>query len=88
MIVRPLFESGENPNISLIVALAFGPRAVTAEEGIDALGEVDGLLPVDVDDEHRVFATAVVDDQREFIELIGASIVAEVLGNEVCETGE
>jgi hypothetical protein len=68
--------------------LAFGPRAVIAEEGFDALSEVGRLLTVDVDDECRVFAVAVVDDQREFGELVGVLIVAEVLGNEVCEIGE
>jgi hypothetical protein len=68
--------------------LAFGPRAVIAEEGFDALGEVGRLLTVDVDDERRMFAVAIVDDEREFVELVGVSIVAEVLGNEVCEIGE
>jgi hypothetical protein len=33
------------------VTLVFGPRAVIAEEGFDALGEVGELLTVDVDDE-------------------------------------
>ena len=61
---------------------------MVAEEGLDALDEVDGLLIADVDDERRVFAVAVVDDQRKFVELVGVSIVAEVLGSEVCEIGE
>ena len=47
------------------MALAFGPRAVVMEEGLDAFGEVGGLLTVDVDDECRVFRVAVVDDERE-----------------------
>lgn len=59
-----------------------------AKEGFDTLGEVGGLLTVDVDDERRVFAIAVVDGQREFVELVGVTIVAELLGNEVCEVGE
>ena len=85
---QQLLDSGENADIGLTVMLAFGPRAVIAEEGFDALGEVGGLLTVDVDDERRVFAVAVVDDQREFVELLGVSIVAELLGNEVGEIGE
>ena len=56
--------------------------------GFDALGEVGRLLTVDMDDERRVFAVAVIDDQREFVELVGVSIVAEVLGNEVGEIME
>ena len=87
-IVGRLFESGENADVGVIMALAFGPRAVFAEEGLDTLGEVGGLLTVDVDDECRVFAVAVVDDERELVELVGVTIVAEVLGNEVCEIGE
>ena len=70
------------------MALAFGSCAMLAEEGFDALGEVGGLLTVDVDDERRVFAVAVVDDEREFVEFLGVSIVAEFLGKEVGEIVE
>jgi hypothetical protein len=83
-----LLDGGEDADIGLAMTLAFGPRAVIAEEGFDALGEVGGLLTVDMNNERRVFAVAVVDDQREFVELVGVSIVTEVLGNEVCEIGE
>jgi hypothetical protein len=83
-----LLNGGEDTDIGLTVTLAFGSRAVFAEEGFDALGEVGGLLPVDVDDERRVFAVAVVDDQRELVELGGVSIVTEVFGNEVGKIGE
>ena len=86
--VKRLFESGENTDVGVIVALAFGPCAVFAEEGIDALGEVGRLLTVDVDDECRVFRVAVVDDERELVEFVRVTIVAEMLGNEVCEIGE
>ena len=86
--VKRLFESGENADVGVIVALAFGPRAVVAEEGFDALGEVVGLLTVDMDDERGVFVVAVVDDEREFVELLGVTVVAELLGNEVGEIGE
>jgi hypothetical protein len=83
-----LLDGGEDAYVGIVVTLAFGPRAVIAEEGFDALGEVGGLVTVEVDDERRVFAVAVVDDQREFGEFVGVSIVAEVLGNEVGEIGE
>ena len=83
-----LFEGGKDADIGVVVTLAFGSCAMIAEEVIDALGEVGGLLTVDVDDERRVFAVAVVDDRREFVELVGVSIVAKVLGNEIGEIGE
>ncbi len=70
------------------MALAFGPRAVVMEEGLDALGEVGGLLTVDVDDERRVFAVAVVDDEREFVEFLGVSVGPELVGKEVGEIVE
>lgn len=68
--------------------LAFGLRAVIAEEGFDALGEVGRLLTVDMDDERRAFAVAVVDDQRELVEPLGVAVVAELLGNEIGEIVE
>ena len=88
IIVGRLVESGEDADIGFAVTLAFGPRTVIAEEGFDAVGEVGGLLTVDVDDECGMFAVAVVDEEREFVELLGVSVVAELLGNEVGEIGE
>jgi hypothetical protein len=70
------------------VTLTFGSRAVFAEEGFDALGEVSRLLMIDVDDERRTFTVAIVDDERELAEVLGAAVIAEVLGNEVGEIGE
>ena len=87
-IVGRLFESGENADVGVIAALAFGPRAAFAEEDFNALGEVSRLLTVDVDDECRVLRVAVVDDEREFAEAVQVAVVVEVLGNEVCEIGE
>lgn len=83
-----LFEGGENADVGLAVTLVFGPRAVIAEKGFDALGEVGGLLTIDTDDERRAFAVGIVDDQREFVELVGVAVVAKELGSEVCEIGE
>ncbi len=59
-----------------------------AEEGFDAAGKVGCLFSINVDDERRVLRIAVVDDERELIELVGLTVVAEVLGNEVGEIGE
>jgi hypothetical protein len=83
-----LFEGGENTDFGVTVTLTLGSRAVFAEEGFDALGEVGGLLTVDVDDERRTFAVAVVDDERELVEVFGVAVVAELLGNEVGEIGK
>ena len=83
-----LFEGGENTDFGITVTLTLGSRAVFAEEGFDALGEVSRLLTVDVDDERRAFAVAVIDDERELAEVLGAAVIAEVLGNEVGEIGE
>jgi hypothetical protein len=83
-----LVEGCKHADIGVGVAFAFGSCAVVMEEGLDTLGEVGGSLTVDVDDERRVFAVAVVDDEREFVEFLGVSIVAEFLGKEVGETVE
>lgn len=83
-----LFESGENADIGLAVTLALGACAIIVEEGFDALGEVGGLFVVDMDDERRALRVAVVDDQRELVEVFGLTVVAEVLGDEVGEIGE
>jgi hypothetical protein len=83
-----LLDGGEDADVGVIVALAFGPRAVVVEKGLDALGEVGGLLTVDVDNEGRVLWVAVVDDEREFVEAVRVSVVAELLDNEVGELGE
>jgi hypothetical protein len=83
-----LLDSGEDADIGLAVTLAFSPRAVIAEEGFDALSEVSRLLMIDVDDEGRAFAVAIVDDERELAEVLGAAVIAKMLGNEVGEIGE
>lgn len=43
------------------MVLALGLRAMFAEEGFDAVGEVGGLVTVNVDDERRTLWIAVVD---------------------------
>ena len=52
----------EHADIGAGVALALGLRAVIAEECFDAVGEVGCLLSINVDDQRRVLAVAVVDD--------------------------
>jgi hypothetical protein len=86
--VECLFEDGEDTDFGITVTLTLGPRAVFAEEDFDALGEVSRLLTVDVDDERRAFAVAIVDDERELAEVLGVAVIAEALGNEVGEIGE
>jgi hypothetical protein len=61
--VKWLFEGGENTDFGITVTLTLGSRAVFAEEGFDALGEVSRLLTVDVDNERRAVAVAIVDDE-------------------------
>ncbi len=63
------------------MALAFGPRAIVAEGGFDALVEGGRLWMVDVDDERRVVRVAVVDNEREFVEVVQVAVVAEFFGN-------
>jgi hypothetical protein len=59
-----LFEGCENADIGVGVAFALGTRAMVAEECFDAVGEVSRLLPIDMDDQGRAFAIAVVDNDR------------------------
>lgn len=68
--VKRLVESGENAVVGVIVALTFGPRAIVAEEGFGALGEGGRLLMV-----------AVVNGERELVEIVRVAIVAELFGN-------
>lgn len=86
--VECLFEGGENADVGIVVTLAFGSCAMIAEEGIDAVGEVGGLLTVDVEDKRRAFAVAIVDDERELAEVLGVVVIAKVLVNELGEIGE
>jgi hypothetical protein len=86
--VKCLFEGGENTDFGITMTLTLGSRAVFAEEDFDALGEVSRLLTVDVDDERRAVAVAIVDDERELAEVLGAAVPAKLLGNEVGEIGE
>jgi hypothetical protein len=83
-----LFDGGENADVGVGMALTLGPRAVIAEERFDAVGEVGCLLPIDMDDQSRAFAVAVVDDEREFVEAVGVTVGLELVGNGVGEIGE
>jgi hypothetical protein len=83
-----LFDGSENADIGVGVALTLGPRAVVAEERFDAVGEVSSLLPIDIDDQSRTFAVAVVDDEREFVEAVGVTVGLKLVGNGVGEIVE
>ena len=45
-------------------------------------------MTVNVNNERRVFAISVIDDERELVEFLGVAVVAELLGNEISEIGE
>jgi hypothetical protein len=83
-----LFDGGENADVGVGVALTLRPRAVTAEERFDGVGEVGCLFPIDMDDQSRAFAVAVVDDEREFVEPVGVTVGLELFGNGVGEIVE
>jgi hypothetical protein len=76
-----LFDGGENADVSVGVALALGLRAVIVEKCLDAVGEVCGPLSINVDDQRRVLAVAVVDDDQEFVEAAGVSVAFELIGD-------
>jgi hypothetical protein len=52
-----------------------------AEERFDPVGEIARLFPVNVDDQGRTVSAAVVDDKREFVELVRVSVRLELLGD-------
>ena len=74
-------------HVGVGVALALGLRAVIAEERFDAVSEAGGLLSIDMDDQGRAFAFAVVDDEREFVEAVEVAVGFELVGDGVGEIG-
>ncbi|WP_193361371.1 hypothetical protein [Halococcus hamelinensis] len=59
-----------------------------AEEYFDAVGEVGGLLSINVDDQGRAVAVAVVDDEREFVEAVRVTVCLELASDGIGEIVE
>ena len=59
-----------------------------AEERFDAVGELDSLLSIDMNDQGRAFPVAVVDDEREFVEAVRVAVGLELVGVGVSEIVE
>ncbi|HET7323908.1 MAG TPA: hypothetical protein VFJ06_06225 [Halococcus sp.] len=73
--IEPLVDGCENANVSVGVALALGTRTVIAEERFDPVDSVK------LDDQCRAVSVAVVDHNREFVEVIRVSVCLELLGD-------
>ena len=65
-----LFECSENPDVGVSVTFALRVCTVITEERFDAVGEFGCLFSIDMNDQSRAFPVAVVDDEREFVEVV------------------
>lgn len=58
------------------------------KERFDAASELDCLLSIDMNDQSRAFPIAVVDDEREFVEVVRVAVGFEFVGDGTSEVVE